>query len=109
MARRSGLVATMSQLQREAERRQAAQFRAQQAAARAAQRAKREYERAQAASEKERQRLYTEARAAEVAADNEQLEQAVQRLERLMIDSLATAHTVDFAALRRDFKLVPFS
>jgi hypothetical protein len=58
MARRSGLVVAISQIQRDAERRRAAALREQQAAVRVAAQAQRAYERSMAASEKERQRLY---------------------------------------------------
>jgi restriction system protein len=108
MARRSSFVGTLSQIQREADRYRAAQLRADQAAARAAERAQREYERAQAATEKERQRLYVEARLAEVEADNENLQQTVRELQSLLVGSLTAEHAVDFALLRHVHRATPF-
>jgi restriction system protein len=77
------------QIQRQAERYQAAQRRAQSQAAKAAEQARKAYERAQKADQKERARLYTEARLAEVSLQNERLEQEVHRLSSLLTDALA--------------------
>ncbi len=108
MVRRSGFIATMSQIQRDADKRRMAQLRAQQVAAKEAERARREYERTQAASQKERQRLYVEARVAEVEADNEHLNQTVAHLERLLAHSIAVKHALDFASLRGVHQSTPF-
>ena len=77
MARRSGLLHAIAQAQLEAERKQKAQPREMNQAARAAEKARKDYERAVTADQKERARLYTESRIAQVNYQNEQLEQQI--------------------------------
>lgn len=103
MARRSGLISTLAQMQREADRRRAAELRAQAAALREAERARSAYERAQVASEKERQHLYQESRLAETHAANESLERQTAHLEALLADGLKLDQAIDFASLRKVF------
>lgn len=100
MARRSGFVAAVSQLQREAQRAQTAQTRAQAAAVRRAEAAQKAYERAQAAEGRERKRLYAESRQADVDLENEDLTEQVRGLEHLLVDSLRTDPFIDLDCLR---------
>jgi restriction system protein len=87
--------------QRQAERDQAAQMRAQSQAAKTAEQARKAYERAQKADQKEQARLYTEARLAEVSLQNEQLEQQVHQLSSLLTDALAIDTFIDFGTMRQ--------
>ncbi len=104
MARRSGFVEAVSQAKRDAQQRQAAEIRAQQQALKAAERSRRELARAQAANEKERQRLYVEARIAEVESDNEVLRERVLEIQNLLVGSLGTEHEINFESLRQKFE-----
>lgn len=101
MARRRGLVASLAAAQREAERRQAAQARAQLAAVREAERARRAYERAALQDEKERKRLYQEARAAEIAADNAALDERLAALDGILAGALSRDAYIDLGALKK--------
>lgn len=104
MARRSGLVRIPVQSQREAERRRVAQqreqARLQTQAARAAEKTRKDYERAVAADQKERARLYAESRQAQVALQNEQLEQQIQSLEHLLLDVLTIDPFIQVQSLK---------
>ncbi len=113
MARRSGLVHILVQSQREAERRRAAQLREQARlqtqTARAAEKARKDYERARAADQKERARLYAESRQAQVALQNEQLEQQVRSLEHLLFDALASDPFLDVQSLKQPLTIPAFN
>jgi restriction system protein len=87
-------------MQREAMRAQAAQQRAQNAAAREAQRAKAAYLRASAAEERERKRLYAESRSADVAAMNEELDARVDALGQILDATLDVDDRIAFESLK---------
>jgi restriction system protein len=108
MARRSGFLHTLAQLERESKRAEAAQVRSQSAAVREAERAQRAYERARAADEKEARRLHVEAQMAEVAALNQQLDDEVAELSSLLARTLSVDDYFDLETLKnraafRDF------
>lgn len=75
--------------------------RAHAAAVREAERARRAFERAQVADERERKRLYAESRAADVAAENEALEQRIEELSSVLAAGLDVDPFVDLEALKR--------
>ncbi|GII25712.1 restriction endonuclease [Planosporangium mesophilum] len=113
MARRRGLIA---QIQREHARQvrasqqaQAAYYRQQQAMRRAAEQAARAAQRAAAVDERERKRLYLEARAAEVAANNADLQAHLQELDSLLAATLDVDDHIDFTKLKRRARHAPFS
>jgi restriction system protein len=99
----------MMQMQREAERRKAAELRGQTQAARAAERAHREYERAQQADAKERARLYAEARSAEVDRQNEELEYQVEQLSKLLMSTLSVDDYFDLETLKERSEIPVFN
>lgn len=68
-------------------------------AVREADRAQKAYERATIAEEKERKKLYLEARIAETSAKNEEIEQAVLKLENILSDGLKQKRLVDFESM----------
>jgi len=127
MARRTGLIGTIANMQREAERRQKAQMRAalqaQRAAereqkaqiraatqaAKAAEQAQRDYERAQQADQKERARLYTESRVAHVALLNEQLAATITQLEQILAATLDVDDFFDLERLKQSPEIAPFA
>jgi restriction system protein len=109
MARRSGLLHAIAQAQREAERKQKAQLREMNQAARAAEKARKDYERAVTADQKERARLYTESRIAQVNYQNEQLEQQIKLLEHLLRDALSADTYIDVQRLKQTPNLPPFN
>jgi restriction system protein len=113
MARRSGFLQTMVQAQREAERKRTAQLRgmakAQTQAARAAEKARKDYERAAVADQKERARLYTESRMAQIDVQNEQLEQQVNQVERLLLDALSFDTFINLQTLKQTPNLPAFN
>lgn len=113
MARQSGLVRAIVQSQREAEKKRVAQQREQakrqDQAARAAKKARKDYEQAIAADQKERARLYVESRQADVALQNEQLEQQIQSLERLLHDALAVDPFIHIQSLKHPLSIPPFN
>jgi restriction system protein len=74
------------------------------AAQRTAERARAAYARAAVANEKERKRLYQESRAADVAANNEQLNAAMNALENLLADTLKVDDYIDFESLKAPVK-----
>ncbi len=111
MTRRNRLFA-LAQAQREAERKQKAQLeieRVHTQAERAAERARREYERAVTYDQKERARLFTESRIAQVDYQNEQVEQQIKLLERLLRDALAVDTNINVQALKQTPNLPPFN
>jgi restriction system protein len=106
------VLSTVARIQRDMNRGQAARVRAHDSAVRQAERAhaaavreseraRRAYERAQIADEKERARLYAESRAADVAADNEALEQRIAELSTVLAAGLEVDSYVDLATLKR--------
>jgi len=101
MARRKGIVHTLVQAQHAAEKQRTAQLRTQTQLARAAVQAQKAYERAQVADQKERARLYAELRNAQVALQNEQLEQKVTRLGSLLTDTLSVDDFFDLETLKQ--------
>src|SRR5258706_5465811 len=109
MARRSGLLHAIAQAQREAERKQKAQLREMNQAARAAEKARKDYERAVTADQKERARLYTESMIAQVNYQNEQLEQQIKLLEHLLRDALSADTYIDVQRLKQTPNLPPFN
>jgi restriction system protein len=108
MARRSSFVSAYVQMQRDAQRAQAAQIRAVTAARREAERAHAAFVRAQAAEDKERKRLYTESRMAHVAAMNDDLAGSVAALEGLLAAGLSAGDRVEFSALKKPASLPPW-
>jgi restriction system protein len=108
MARRRSFASTFAQMQRDAARAQAAQVRAQAATRRDAERARAAYLRAQAADEKERKRLYTESRAAEVAARNDDLEAEIAALQGLLAATLRVNDQITFQALKKPATVPPW-
>ncbi|HXR66908.1 MAG TPA: restriction endonuclease [Ktedonobacteraceae bacterium] len=109
MARRSRLVSSRVQKQREAERRLREQERLQTQAARAAEKARKDYERAVAADQKERARLYIESRQAQVVLQNEQLEQQIHSLEHLLLDALAIDPFISMQSLKQPLNIPAFN
>lgn len=101
MARRNSILSTIATVQREVERRQAAQLRAQRHAYAASVRAQKAYEQAQAASEKEKRRLYVESRLAHVEALNETLAYDLEQLSSLLAAALRPAQRFTIDKLRR--------
>ena len=97
MARRNERLRARAQAQRAAEKQRAAQLKAQTQAATAAEKARIAYERA---DQKERARLYIASREAHVALQNEQLEQQIQSLERLLLNALSYDPYIDLQSLR---------
>ena len=109
MARRHGFVGVLVQVQREAARQQSAALRAQTQAAREAERARKAYERARMADQKERATLYAEARAMDVALDNDRLERAGSALASILTDALAIDPAVDLQALKEKTLIPTFA
>ncbi len=105
MARRSGILRTLVQAQREAERRRVAQLRQQAQlqtqAAKTAEKARKDYERALQADQKERARLYTESRIAQVNLQNEQLNQNITRLGNILTDALSIDSFINLQTLKQ--------
>ncbi len=101
MARRSGLMATLAQIQREATRAEAARRRADSASRRQAEQARLRYTRAVAADERERKRLYAESRVAEVEAMNTELAETVTALDGVLAATLDVDNYFDLDQLYR--------
>lgn len=105
MARRSGILRTLVQAQREAERRHVAQLRQQvqlqTQAAKAAEKARKDYERALQADQKERARLYAESRIAQVNLQNEQLNEDITRLSNILTDALSIDSFINLQTLKQ--------
>ena len=108
MGRRKGFLDRMAQLQREAEKRRIAEQKAQTKLARDLERARKAYERATLADQKERQRLYMEARTAEVALKNEELETLIDQLNALLADTLSVDDYFDLDTLKEQPDVPPF-
>jgi restriction system protein len=108
MARRSGLVATLVRIEREAERARLAQVRAEAAAQRDLYRAQVAYQRATALEEKERQRLYVEQRLAETAALNDDLAVRDAALASVLAATLDIDDVLDFERLKTKTAAPPF-
>jgi restriction system protein len=109
MGRNRGFTAALIQIQREAERQARAQAVAATRAAHEAERARKAYERAQAAEAKERQRLYVESRTADVELRNQELQDDVASLGRLLADTLAVDDFLDFGTLKQAAPLPRFA
>lgn len=108
MARKKGFVHSMAQAQREAERRRAAQERAETRAQREAERAQREQERSYLADQKERGRLYAESRAAQAALQDSELKQEVASLQGLLSHTLSIDDYFDLQTLKQPSKIPAF-
>lgn len=112
MPRRSGILHTLAQAQREAERQRAAQQRAETKAARDAEQARKAFLRAQAqtskevaqaqkAAEKEQARLYLESRTAQVALQNEELAEEIAQLNAVLAAALNVDSFLDLKTLKQ--------
>ncbi|NMO53446.1 restriction endonuclease [Actinoplanes sp. TBRC 11911] len=75
---------------------------------RAAEQAAKAAQRAAAADERERKRLYAEARAAAVAADNADVQARLEELEQLLQATLDVDDHIDFARLKKRIQHPPF-
>ena len=109
MARKKAVLQLMAEAQREQKKHATANLRAQHAATREAERARREYERAAKAMEKEQARLYTEARAAEVEAQNQQLAEYITDLEQILVATLSKDDYFDLDTLKEAPLIPPFN
>jgi restriction system protein len=102
MARHRSFVSTMAQIQREATRAHNAQVRADAQAETARARANVAKLKAAAAYDREQKRLYGEARAAEIAALNADLQNQVEQLEAVLSDGLRSHPALDFESFKQD-------
>jgi len=105
VARRSSLARVVTQLERDAARRHAAQQRSERQAVRAAQQARAAYVRASAADAREQKRLYVESRRAEVDELNEDLVAIVEALEGVLAAALAADCGLDWSSMKRPPRL----
>lgn len=94
---------------RQQQRAQAVAYRYQQQMRREAERAARAAERAAAADERERKRLYAEARVAEVAASNADLQSRLDDLETLLAATLEVDDHIDLQRLKKKVSHQPFN
>ncbi|HSH79925.1 MAG TPA: hypothetical protein VLA19_15470 [Herpetosiphonaceae bacterium] len=112
MARRKGFLHTLAKASRDFDRQQKAQQRAATQAARAAERARAAYERSTAQATKqalqEQKRLYLEARMAEVALQNEELEETIEQLNNLLGATLGVDDFFDLQRLKKQPELPLF-
>jgi restriction system protein len=115
VARRKGFIAAVAQIQRDIERANRQQQRANTAAYQAQVRAAREVERLQlqrqrasAADEKEKRRLYLEARSGGVHLQNAELTSFLEELASLLHNTLEVDDHIDFESLKRPFQPAPF-
>jgi restriction system protein len=112
LARRTGIVAAIQREHaRQVRANQQAQrtfVRQQQAMRRAAEQAARAAQKATVADERERKRLYLEARAAEVAADNADVQARLEELEGLLQATLEVDDHIDFARMKKRVRHPPF-
>jgi restriction system protein len=108
VTRRRSCTSASVQRQRQAARTNTGAIRAQAAARREADRARAAYLRAVVAEEKERKRLYTESRAAEVAAMNEELEANVKTLQGILAAALRMADRISFSSLKLPASVPPW-
>ncbi|RUL93215.1 restriction endonuclease [Verrucosispora sp. FIM060022] len=88
---------------------QAAAYRQHQQLQREAERAMREAQRAAVVNERERKRLYAEARFAEVAAMNADLQFRLDALENLLAATLEVDDHIDFSQLKKNVIHQPFN
>lgn len=113
MSRRGGFFAQVqreyARQQRAAQHAQAVYYRQQQAARREAERAMKAAERAAVADARESKRLYAEARASEVAADNADLQARIGELDGLLTATLSVDDHVDLERLKRRPQHPPFN
>jgi len=113
MARRKGIVHSLVQAQREAERQRLAQMRLQAQfqtlAARTAMQAQKAHNTALIADQKERDRLAAEAQIAQVNFQNEQLSQSVKRLENLLLEALPADSFINLQTLKQPPNLPQFN
>jgi restriction system protein len=113
VSRRRGFIAQVqrefARQQRAAAQAQTVYYRQQQAMRREAERAAKAAERAAVADERERKRLYLEARAAEVAADNADLQARLDELDGLLAATLAIDDYIDFDRLKKKPVHPPFN
>lgn len=100
-------VSTLTRIARAADRAAKAQARAREKSIRDAERAERAAARVRVANERERKRQYIEDRMAEVQEMNEDLDHEVQRLERLLMDSLGRNTAINFDRLKVQAEIPP--
>jgi restriction system protein len=112
MGRRRGIIATfqreIARQERASRQAQTQHFRQQQAIHRQAVQAMKALERSAVSDERERKRLYAEARLAEVAADNADLQSRVEDLRSLLAATLETDDHIDLARLKKAAVHPPF-
>ena len=101
MARRRGVVATLVQIQREAERDRQRRARAAAKAQRDAERAAAARSRAAIQDQKLRDRMYAEDRAREAAEETAQLEHQVETLQGVLAATLDVDDFLDLEGLKR--------
>lgn len=112
VARRRGIIASIqrdiARQQRFAQQAQLAHVRQQQALHRAAEQAVKAAGRAAIADERERKRLYAEARAAEVAAQNGDVATRLADLESILVSTLQVDDFIDLNRLKKQAQHPPF-
>jgi restriction system protein len=119
MSRKKGFIATLAQMQYEADKHRLQQLKAQSQAFKAAQQAQMTYQRAQAqaqemqrrslaAEQKERERLYYESQAARANWQNAELEQKLAQFQTLLQDTLAVDDYYDLNQLKEQPNLPQF-
>jgi restriction system protein len=113
MSRRRGIFAQvqreLARQQRAAQHAQTVHYRQQQAARREAERAMKAAERAAALDAREGKRLYAEARAARVAADNVDLQARIEELDGLLAATLTVDDHIDIERLKQRVQHPPFN
>ncbi len=114
--RHRGIFGTSAQTQHDANKRIAAQMRAEAqqmraavAAQRQAEQARRAYERSQKADERERHRLYIEDRIAETDALNEDRSQQLANLSSILASTMAYGYAFDVHSLKEPLELPAFN
>lgn len=98
---------TLTRMARAADRAAKAQARARVRAIRDSERAERAAVRVRVANERERKRQYVEDRMAEVQDMNQDLEQEIQCIERLLLDSLGRGAAINFDRLKVQAEIPP--
>jgi restriction system protein len=101
MARRRGVLATLVQIQREAERDRERRARAAAKSQRDAERAAAAQSRAAVQDQRVRDRLYAEARTQEAAEDTAQVERQVQELQNVLAATLGVDDHLDLETLKQ--------
>lgn len=109
MARRNALANLVREAERAKKARERAEIKAAKDAVRAKQANLRAVEKKAKTDEKERARLYTESRIAEVARDNEELEQTIKELENILAATLSVDDYLDLDTLKHKLQIKPFS